>query len=38
MLKQSVPFVVQYKIPSLGHLRFFLAPKIEEGEAGAADE
>lgn len=36
MLNPEVPFVVQYKIPELGYLRYFLAPKIEnEGDAAA---
>lgn len=34
MLNDGVPLVCEYKIQDLGHLRFFLAPKIE----GEADE
>ena len=30
MISEGVPFVCEYKISNLGHLRFFLAPKIEE--------
>lgn len=29
---ENVPLVVEYQIPELGHLRFYLAPKIEEDE------
>ncbi len=34
MMNDAVPLVVEYQIADLGHLRFFLAPKIEE-DAGA---
>jgi proliferating cell nuclear antigen len=31
-LSKDLPIVVEYKIEKLGHLRFYLAPKIEEDE------
>ena len=31
-MSDNVPLVVEYQIPDLGHLRFYLAPKIEEDE------
>ncbi|KAJ8976376.1 hypothetical protein NQ317_003230 [Molorchus minor] len=31
-MSDNVPLVVEYQIPELGHLRFYLAPKIEEDE------
>jgi len=31
-LSPDVPLVVEYPIDNLGHLRFYLAPKIEEEE------
>jgi len=35
-LSPDVPLVVEYPIENLGHLRFYLAPKIEEEEEPAA--
>ena len=32
MMSNSVPLVVEYKIENVGHLRFYLAPKIDEDE------
>jgi proliferating cell nuclear antigen len=29
-MSQEVPLVVEFKIPDLGYLRFYLAPKIED--------
>merc|ERR1711923_651742 len=29
-MSQDTPLVVEYKIPDLGFLRFYLAPKIED--------
>ncbi|CAH1114619.1 unnamed protein product [Psylliodes chrysocephalus] len=31
-MSDNVPLVVEYQIPDLGHLRYYLAPKIEEDE------
>lgn len=31
-MSNDVPLVVEYAIPELGHLRYYLAPKIEEEE------
>ncbi|GLU11497.1 hypothetical protein SLE2022_282380 [Rubroshorea leprosula] len=31
-LSSDMPVVVEYKIAEMGHLRFYLAPKIEEDE------
>lgn len=31
-MSENVPLVVEYQIPELGHLRFYLAPKIEEDD------
>lgn len=31
-MSADVPLVVEYKIPELGHIRYYLAPKIEEDE------
>ena len=31
-LSSELPVVVEYKIAEMGHLRFYLAPKIEEDE------
>lgn len=35
MLQMSadIPLAVEYKIEEMGHLRFYLAPKIEEGDS-----
>jgi proliferating cell nuclear antigen len=33
MLSDSVPFVVEFKFGELGHLRYFLAPKIDDSNA-----
>ena len=32
MMSNSVPLVVEYKIQDKGHLRFYLAPKIDDDE------
>lgn len=32
-MSQDVPLVVEYKIADMGHLRFYLAPKIEDQDA-----
>ncbi len=29
-MSKDVPLMVEYKVESLGHMRFYLAPKIEE--------
>lgn len=31
-MSENVPLVVEYPVPDLGHLRFYLAPKIEEDD------
>lgn len=31
-MSADVPLVVEYKIDSMGHLRFYLAPKIDDSE------
>lgn len=31
-MSTDVPLVVEYQIPDLGHIRYYLAPKIEEDE------
>lgn len=31
-MSADVPLVVEYQIPDLGHIRYYLAPKIEEDE------
>lgn len=31
-MSANVPLVVEYQIPDLGHIRYYLAPKIEEDE------
>jgi len=31
-MSADVPLVVEYQIPELGHIRYYLAPKIEEDE------
>ena len=31
-LSKDVPLVVEYRIEELGHIRFYLAPKIEEDQ------
>lgn len=31
-LSSELPVVVEYKIAEMGHIRFYLAPKIEEDE------
>lgn len=37
-LSPSLPIVVEYKIADMGHVRYYLAPKIEDedGEANNA--
>jgi proliferating cell nuclear antigen len=35
MMSNSVPLVVEYKINPIGHLRFYLAPKMDDDEEGA---
>ncbi|CAD7086329.1 unnamed protein product [Hermetia illucens] len=32
-MSADVPLVVEYRIPDLGHIRYYLAPKIEEDES-----
>ena len=32
-LSKEVPLMVEYKLPQLGYLRYFLAPKIDEDNA-----
>jgi proliferating cell nuclear antigen PCNA len=34
MMSNSVPLVVEYKIENVGHLRFYLAPKIDDDAEG----
>lgn len=31
-MSSNVPLVVEYQIPDLGHIRYYLAPKIEDDE------
>lgn len=31
-MSAEVPLVVEYKIGEIGHIRYYLAPKIEEDE------
>ena len=31
-LSANIPLMVEYKMSDVGYLRFFLAPKIEEGD------
>lgn len=31
-MSADVPLVVEYKIENMGHLRFYLAPKIDDSE------
>tara|TARA_R110002050_G_scaffold172553_6_gene304800 strand:+ start:775 stop:1221 length:447 start_codon:yes stop_codon:yes gene_type:complete len=38
MMSNSVPLVVEYKIEKMGHVRFYLAPKIEEEGEGSGDQ
>lgn len=37
-MSPDVPLVVEYKIEKKGHLRYYLAPKIEDEEEGGDDE
>jgi len=37
-MSPDVPIVVEYKIGEMGHLRFYLAPKIDDEEEGAKEE
>ena len=32
-MSSEVPLMVEYKIENLGHIRFYLAPKIDEEAA-----
>jgi len=32
-MSEDVPLVVEYRIPDLGHIRYYLAPKIEDDES-----
>jgi len=32
-MSKDVPLVVEYKIADMGHIRYYLAPKIDEDEA-----
>jgi proliferating cell nuclear antigen len=36
-LSPDVPLMVEYNITGKGHVRFFLAPKINEEESSSAD-
>jgi len=36
MLNEEVPLVVEYKVAELGHLRYFLAPKIDDEASSAS--
>jgi len=36
-MSPDVPLVVEYKIENKGHLRYYLAPKIEDEEEGGED-
>lgn len=31
-MSANVPLVVEYQIPDLGHIRYYLAPKIDEDD------
>jgi len=31
-MSANTPLVVEYRIPDLGHIRYYLAPKIEDDE------
>lgn len=35
-MSADVPLVVEYKIADMGHLKYYLAPKIEDEEASQA--
>jgi proliferating cell nuclear antigen len=35
-MSPDVPLVVEYAIEEMGHIRFYLAPKIEEEEQASA--
>lgn len=37
-LTKDLPIVVEYNIESMGHVKYFLAPKIEDEEMGADEE
>ena len=32
-MSREVPLMVEYKVESLGFMRFYLAPKVEENES-----
>lgn len=32
-MSADVPLVVEYRIPDIGHIRYYLAPKIEEEDS-----
>lgn len=32
-ISANVPLVLEYRIPDLGHIRYYLAPKIEDDES-----
>ena len=36
-LSKELPVVIEYRIPELGHVRYYLAPKIEDEEEGMDD-
>lgn len=36
-LSKQLPIVVDYSIESMGHLKFFLAPKMEDDEEAAGE-
>jgi proliferating cell nuclear antigen len=37
-MNKDVPLVVEYKIAEIGHIRYYLAPKIDEEENGDVKE
>ncbi|XP_065174573.1 proliferating cell nuclear antigen-like [Sycon ciliatum] len=36
-MSKAIPLSVEYRIGELGHIRYYLAPKIEEDDEGAAE-
>lgn len=36
-IKDEMPLLVEYKIGDIGHLRYFLAPKTDQGDADVED-
>jgi proliferating cell nuclear antigen len=36
-MSKDLPLVVEYTIDDIGHLKFYLAPKIDDDEMGEAE-